>query len=177
MSKKKLSSSFLYRCFIWSAFLNFFCAFTMFNIWFTSNISKSWLSYMQFKVELVSSWQNLLTILFIFNFIQLIVYWSSNLLASWFLMKFDFLFPQITQFGTSINPFYFVLLSVECLGTSIFCNWCNMFPLHKTKQNQATLFIMGQYFLKIFFIAFDFILISDLYSNLNNLMEILSRVF
>ena len=42
------------------------------------------------------------------------------------------------------------------------------------KQNQTTLLIMEQYFLTIYFIAFEYIVVSDLNSNPNDLIEVLS---
>ena len=46
-------------------------------------------------------------------------------LASWFLMSLDFFLPQIVQFGTSINLFCSVFLSLKCFSY----NWYNTFLL------------------------------------------------
>ena len=81
-----------------------------------------------------------------------------------FLMKVNFFFPQIVQLDKTINLFCLVFLTLEFSFTVFFYNLHNTFPL---------LFIISQYFLTINFIAFDLIILFDLNSNPNNLVEIL----
>ena len=89
-------------------------------------------------------------------------------------MNLHFLLPQIAQFHTSINLFCLILLTLEFLFAVLFFT-TDTIHLHcfYVIQNQTTLLITRQYFFTIHFIGFDFIVLSDLSSNPNNIIEIL----
>ena len=93
-------------------------------------------------------------------------------------MKHDFVLPQKTQFDRSINLFYLVLTQ-EFVFTVFFLQLtscvCMFFAWSKTKGLYS---LYDNIFLKIYYTAFDFIVVSGLNANPNNLNEILSvRVF
>ena len=79
------------------------------------------------------------------------------------------------QFDASINLFCLVLLTLELLLQVFFYNSRSTFPLLLLYKVKSTDFIHnGKYFLTIYFITFNFIVLSDLNSKPNNLIEYLS---
>ena len=89
-----------------------------------------------------------------------------------FFIKVDFFLLQTAQFNKSINLFCLVFRFNFCFQR-IFCNWHNTFRLLLIIRK--CFFNSRCYSLVFDFIAFDFdfVILSDLNSNLNNLVEIL----
>ena len=88
---------------------------------------------------------------------------------SLFFIKVDFFLPQITQFDKSINPFCLVFLTFEFRCQYMFYNWRNTFLL---------LLVFRQYYFNNKLSSSWIFILSDLNSNLNNLVEIsFIRVF
>ena len=83
----------------------------------------------------------------------------------WFLIKVDFFLPQVAQFDESINLFFFGFCNTWIFVYNIlFTTDTIRFDCHLKS---------GNIFMTINFIAFDCIILSNLSSNLINLVKIL----
>ena len=85
--------------------------------------------------------------------------------SSLFFIKVDFFLPQTEQFDKSIDLFCLVFLIFEFSFSVYF--------LQLTQQVSIVTYNQAMFFLTINFVVVGFIMLSDLNSNPNNLVEIL----
>ena len=77
-------------------------------------------------------------------------------------MNLDFLLQQTSQYDTSINLFCLVLLTLECLFIVLFFTNDKTFALFLYEVKPNNFIPNGEIFFEtIYYIVFDFIVLSD----------------